>query len=75
MEFEELSEIIAEKLDIEQETVTLNSRFTEDLGADSLDLFEIVNEVEDRLQVQVSEDDLSEIVTVEDALNAINDAD
>ncbi len=74
MEFEELRRIIAEKLDIEEETITENSRFTEDLGADSLDLFEIVTEVEDILQTQVPEEDLTNIKTVEDALEVINDA-
>lgn len=74
MEFEELRKIISEKLDIEEETITENSRFTEDLGADSLDLFEIVTEVEDILQTQVPEEDLTSIKTVEDALEVINDA-
>ena len=74
MEFEELRRIIAEKLDIEEETIAENSRFTEDLGADSLDLFEIVTEVEDILQTQVPEEDLTNIKTVEDALEVINDA-
>lgn len=74
MEFEELRNIIAEKLDIDADTITEKSRFTEDLGADSLDLFEIVTEVEDMLQTQVPEEELTEIKTVEDALEAINDA-
>ena len=74
MEFEELRRIIAEKLDIEEETITENSRFTEDLGADSLDLLEIGTEVEDILQTQVPEEDLTNIKTVEDALEVINDA-
>ena len=74
MEFEELRSIIAEKLDIDEETITESSRFTEDLGADSLDLFEIVTEVEDILQMQVPEEDLTGIKTVEDALEIINDA-
>ena len=74
MEFDELRRIIAEKLDIEEETITESSRFTEDLGADSLDLFEIVTEVEDILQTQVPEEDLTNIKTVEDALEVINDA-
>ena len=75
MQFEELCTIIAEVLDVEEDTITLETRFIDDLGADSLDLFQIVSEVEDRLGIQVPEDALEEIVTVEDALNAINEVD
>ena len=75
MQFEELCTIIAEVLDVEEDTITLETRFIDDLGADSLDLFQIVSEVEDRLSIQVPEDALEEIVTVEDALNAINEVD
>lgn len=74
MEFEELRKIIADKLGADEESITENSRFIEDLGADSLDLYEIVMEVEDILQVQVPEDELMEIKTVEDALEVINNA-
>lgn len=74
MEFEELRKIIADKLGADEESITENSRFVEDLGADSLDLYEIVMEVEDILQVQVPEDELMEIKTVEDALEVINNA-
>ena len=72
MGFEELRKIIALKLDIDEETITEDSRFTEDLGADSLDLYEIVTEVEDILQTQVSEEELVQIKTVSDALGIIN---
>lgn len=74
MELEELKEIIVDKLDVDEELITEQTRFTEDLGADSLDLYEIVIEVEDLLQIKLPDDVLKEIKTVEDALEAINDA-
>ena len=74
MELEELKEIIVDNLDVDEELITEQTRFTEDLGADSLDLYEIVIEVEDLLQIKLPDDVLKEIKTVEDALEAINDA-
>ena len=73
MEFEEFSRIIADVLGIEPETITADSKFIDDLGADSLDLFQIVTDVEDALDIQIPQDMLEQIVTVEDALNAINE--
>ncbi len=73
MEFEEFSRIIADVLGIEPETITADSKFIDDLGADSLDLFQIVTDVEDALDIQIPEEMLEQIVTVEDALNAINE--
>ncbi len=73
MDFEELSRIIADVLGIEADTITPESRFIDDLGADSLDLFQIVTDVEDELDIQIPEEMLEQIVTVEDAMNAINE--
>lgn len=74
MELEELSTIISDVLSVDPGAITLNSKFAEDLGADSLDVFQIVSEVEDRLQITIPEDMLEQIATVEDALNAINES-
>ena len=73
MDFEELSRIISEVLDVETDVITSDSKFVDDLGADSLDLFQIITDVEDALNIQIPEDMLEQIVTVEDALNAINE--
>lgn len=74
MEFEEFRAIVAEKLDVDEDIITETTLFKEDLGADSLDLYEIVIEVEDMLQIKVPDEVLNEIKTVEDALEVINDA-
>lgn len=73
MEFEEFSRIIADVLGVDADTITVDSKFIDDLGADSLDLFQIVTDVEDALDIQIPEEMLEQIVTVEDALNAINE--
>ena len=73
MEFEEFSRIIADVLGSDADTITADSKFIDDLGADSLDLFQIVTDVEDALDIQIPEEMLEQIVTVEDALNAINE--
>ena len=71
MEFEELRRIIAEKLDIEEETITENSRFTEDLGADSLDIYQIIMGVEDELGIELDTDQAERVITVRDAVEII----
>ena len=73
MEFEEFSSIIADVLGIDADIITADQKVIDDLGADSLDLFQIVTDVEDALDIQIPEEMLEQIVTVEDALNAINE--
>ena len=74
MEFQKLQRIIADVLNISDDKITKESSFVDDLKADSLDVFQIITELEDRLGVQIPENVLEEISTVEDALVAINDA-
>ena len=74
MDLDEIKSIVADILNISPSEVEPDSRFIEDLGADSLDVFQIITELEDRLGVQIPENVLEEISTVEDALVAINDA-
>ena len=74
MNLDEIKSIVADILNISPSEVEPDSWFIEDLGADSLDVFQIITELEDRLGVQIPENVLEEISTVEDALVAINDA-
>ncbi len=71
MEFEKVREITVENLGVDEDEVELKSDFREDLGADSLDLFELVMAFEDEFGVEISNDDIEEIATVEDAVNYI----
>lgn len=61
---ERMKEIIAEQLNTQAETITLNTSFKEDLGADSLDLFELVMALEDEFSVEIPSEDLEKLTTV-----------
>ena len=61
---EKMKEIIAEQLSVDAETVTEASSFNEDLGADSLDLFELVMALEDEYSVEIPAEDLEQLTTV-----------
>ena len=71
MELEKLQAIIGEVLNIEPEEITVNASFVDDLGADSMDLFQIVMAVEEEFHIEIPQDDLENIVTVADALKRI----
>ena len=61
---EKMKEIIAEQLSVDAETVAEASSFKEDLGADSLDLFELVMALEDEYSVEIPAEDLEQLTTV-----------
>lgn len=61
---EKIKEIIAEQLSVEAETITAETSFKEDLGADSLDLFELVMSLEEEYNIEIPSEDLESITTV-----------
>lgn len=63
---ERIKEIAAESLGVEAESLTQNTSFKEDLGADSLDLFEMVMALEEEYNVEIPTDDLEKIQTIGD---------
>lgn len=63
-----MKEIIMEQLNVEEAEIGLTSNFKEDLGADSLDLFELVMALEDKYSVEIPADDLASIATVGDVV-------
>ena len=69
MDFETLRSMIAEILTIEPENIKPETKLKDDLGADSLDLFQLVVELEEKYDVEVPDDELEKIVTVQDALD------
>ena len=71
MELEKLIEAIAEVLDIDADTITADSNFKDDLGADSLDLFEIITKIEDEFGIEVPTEEAEKIATVGDAFEEI----
>ena len=62
--FEKIREMIAENLNIEKDTITEGASFKEDLGVDSLDLFELVMALEEEFGVEIPTEDLEELTTV-----------
>ena len=66
---EKMSEMIAEQLNCDAETITADTSFKDDLGADSLDLFELVMALEDEYSVEIPADDLQQMATVGDVIN------
>ena len=71
MEFEKIKEITAGILNISPDSITERSSFYEDLGADSLDLFQILTLIEDTFDVDIAEKDLYLFRTVGDAARAL----
>ena len=61
---EKMKEIIAEQLNCDAESITLETSFKEDLGADSLDLFELVMALEDEYNIEIPAEDLTDLTTV-----------
>ena len=66
---EKMQEIIAEQLSVDADSITESSSFKEDLGADSLDLFELVMALEDEYSVEIPAEDLEQLATVGDVMN------
>ena len=74
MEFERLQGIIAEVLNIEPEEVTMAATFVDDLGADSLDIFQIIMGIEEEFDIEIPNEAAEQIVTVGDAVEQIKNA-
>lgn len=66
---EKMRPIIAEQLSVDAETIQLETKFKEDLGADSLDLFELVMALEEEFSVEIPSEDLESIATVKDVID------
>lgn len=71
MELEKLKEVIANVLSVDPEELTMETTFSEDLGADSLDLFQIVMELEDAFHCKIEPEKTENIKTVGEALDLI----
>ena len=74
MEFEKLQGIIAEVLNIEPEDVTMAATFVDDLGADSLDIFQFIMGIEEEFDIEIPNEAAEQIVTVGDAVEQIKNA-
>lgn len=72
---EKVKVIIYEKLDVDEVDITESTRFKDDLNADSLDLFELVMELEDEFGVEIPSEDLEKLESVGDVLNFLQNKD
>ena len=69
--FEKIQKLIADKLEIDEGKITLDSAFRNDLGADSLDTYELVYAIEEELGVSIPDEKANEFETVRDAYDFI----
>jgi len=74
MEFEKLKKVIAEVLNVDPEEITMETTFTDDLGADSLDLFQIIMGLEEEFDIEIPAESAEDITTVEEAVEMIKKA-
>ena len=74
MEFEKLKKIIAEVLNVDEEEITMETTFVDDLGADSLDVFQIIMGLEEEFDIEIPNEEAEKIVTVGDAVKQIKNA-
>lgn len=74
MEFEKLGTIIADVLNVDTAEITMETTFVEDLGADSLDIFQIIMGIEEEFNIEISNEDAEQIVSVGDAVEQIKKA-
>lgn len=71
MVFDKIKDILVDQLEIEPERITMDASFTEDLGADSLDLVDLVMSLEDEFGMEVPDDAIESLKTVGDAVRYI----
>ena len=73
MIFEKVKKLISEQLDVEEDVIKETSSITDDLGADSLDVVDLVMSIEDEFDVEITEDQVENINTVGDIVKYIED--
>lgn len=69
---DKMKKIIAEKLSVDMEEIVPEASFVDDLGADSLDLVELIMSMEEEFDTDISDEDAEKIITVKDAIDYIN---
>lgn len=74
MEFDKLREVIADVLNVDPNEITAETTFTEELGADSLDVFQIVMGIEEAFEIEIPADKVEQITTVGEAVALIRNS-
>ena len=70
--FDRIKKIIAEHLDIEEAKIVLDASLTDDLGADSFDTVELIMALEEQFEIEISDEEAQEILTVKNAVDFVN---
>jgi len=68
---DDIKEVVVEQLSVNPDEIKADSRFTEDLGADSLDVVELVMALEEKFDIEIPDDEAEKIQTVQDVINYI----
>jgi acyl carrier protein len=71
--FEKIREIVAEKVGVDPEDITMDTSFADDLEADSITLFELVMAIEDEFDIEVDDESIEKIETVGDIVNYLEE--
>ena len=74
MEFEKIKKVISEVLNVDEDEITMETTFVDDLGADSLDNFQIIMGLEEEFDIEIPNEEAEKIATVGDAVEQIKDA-
>ena len=74
MEFEKLKKIIAEVLNVDPDEITMETTFQDDLGADSLDVYQIIMGIEEEFDIEIPAESAEQVTTVEEAVEMIKTA-
>ena len=73
MTFDKITEILAEQLDADRDAMTADTKIADDLGADSLDLVDLIMAVEDEFDIEIPDEDVENIQTIGDIVNYIDE--
>ncbi|MCC6972182.1 MAG: acyl carrier protein [Phycisphaerales bacterium] len=70
--FERIKKIIIDHIEIDDSKITLQSSFSDDLGADSLDLVEIIMALEEQFEIEITDEEANNLTTIKDAVDFVN---
>lgn len=70
--FDRIKKIIIDHIDIEENKITLDSSFTDDLGADSLDIVEIIMALEEQFEIEITDEEAQNLLTIKDTVEFVN---
>lgn len=74
MVFEKIRDILAEQLEIDEDSITMESNIAEELGADSIDVVDLVMSIEDEFEIEVPDDEVENVKTVGDIVKYVEDS-